>query len=412
MILALALAGLAAAAYVLVQERAPVPFQSTYDMKVILTAANGVQPGLGQPVNVAGVKVGTIVGLKLSGDGDAITTLQIDRSKVPHVYANASAALAPITPLNDMELDLDPGRPPAPALAAGATLGVGSTATPIPLSTLLSTLDGDTRDFVTSMLASFSRGTQGRGPDIRRALLALGPTTNQLRQITDALATRRMDLARLVHNLAIVTRSASQDRQLTSLVEAGNATLAALAAQDQPLRQAIAQLPGTLGTARSTLSNVARFAGTLGPTETALLPAAARLPQTLTALGTLSSVGTTAFAKQIRPFVRAAEPLVRQLAPATTALKALAPSMTSVFQVLNYFFNELAYNPGGRNQGYLFWTAWFFHNGDSATSIADAHGSIIRTSVYLSCGQATQTLGTILKLFEIATGVSSLCPGS
>ena len=409
-ILALAAVGVAAASYVLIQERAPIPFRSTYDVKAVLTAADGVQPGLGQPVNVAGVKVGTIVGLNVNSDGNAVATLQINRGSVPHLYANASATLAPITPLNDMELDLDPGRPPAPAVPAGATLGVGSTASPVPLSTLLSTLDGDTRDFLSSLIASLAQGTQGRGPDIRRALLALGPTTAQLQQITDALANRRVNLARLVHNLAVVTRAASQDRQLTSLIEAGNSTLGALAAEDGPLRQSIAELPGTLSTARTTLSNVGIFANTLGPTVNSLLPAAARLPSTLTALGTLSRVGTAMFSRQVRPFVRAAQPLLRNLAPATTNLQALAPDMISVFQVLNYFFNEFAYNPGGANQGYLFWTTWFFHNLDSATSVADAHGSIGRTSVYLTCGQATQTLATVVKLMEIATGIEGLCP--
>jgi phospholipid/cholesterol/gamma-HCH transport system substrate-binding protein len=309
-----------------------------------------------------------------------------------------------------MQINLDPGRPPAPVLPPGATIGAGRSSSPVPLSDLLSTLDSDTRDFVTSMLASFEQGTKGRGPDIRDALRALGPTTAQLHQITAALAQRRVDLANLVHNLAIVTRAASQDGQLASMVSAGDATLNALAAQDAPLRQSIADLPGTLVTAQQTLGNAATFANQLGPTVSALLPAVARLPATLADLGDFSRVAASGLAQQIRPLVREAQPLIRDLGPATSRLEALAPDMRSVFKVLNYFFNELGYNPGGNDQGFLFWASWFFHNGSSTFSLADAHGSLGGASFYLTCSQLANPLGTVTKLIAITTGIASLCP--
>jgi phospholipid/cholesterol/gamma-HCH transport system substrate-binding protein len=410
-ILVLAAAGVAAAAYVLVQERAPVPFTNTYDVSVELTAANGVQPGLGQPVNVAGVKVGQIVGDTLGADGNARVTMQINRSQVPHIYVDATAALAPITPLSDMEMNLDPGRPPARPLRSGATIVVGSSSSPVPFSDLLSTLDSDTRDYMTSMLASFDVATQRRGPDLRRALLALGPTTAQLHKITGALAQRRLALASLVHNLALVMRAASRDGQLASLVKAGDTTLHALAAEDAPLRSSIAQMPATLQDAQLTLSHAATFADQLGPTLGALMPAVSRLPKTLATLGRFSRVGTASLSGEIRPLVKEAQPLLGQLAPATTELRALAPYMTGAFQVLNYFFNELAYVAGGNDQGFLFWGSWFFHNGASVFANADAHGTIGTATAYATCSQLTAPLGTVTKIFLIATGIAGLCSG-
>jgi len=47
------------------------------------------------------------------------------------------------------------------------------------------------------------------------------------------------------------------------------------------LRQAVTRLPGTLATTRTTLGDVTAFANQLGPTATALLPTAKRLPTTL-----------------------------------------------------------------------------------------------------------------------------------
>jgi hypothetical protein len=52
----------------------------------------------------------------------------------------------------------------------------------------------------------------------------------------------------------------------------------------------------------------------------------------------------------------------------------VTPHLSKAFSVLNYVVNELGYNPPGAEEGYLFWTAWFFHNADSILSIEDAQG--------------------------------------
>ncbi|HYF26045.1 MAG TPA: MCE family protein, partial [Baekduia sp.] len=107
--------GLAATAYLLVQQRAPNPFDDVYEVRAEFTSADAIAGGLGQPVNVVGVEVGQVTGVDLV-DGRARVTMEIDRGKVPRVHADATAVLEPITPLKDMQIALDPGGPPAPAL--------------------------------------------------------------------------------------------------------------------------------------------------------------------------------------------------------------------------------------------------------------------------------------------------------
>jgi phospholipid/cholesterol/gamma-HCH transport system substrate-binding protein len=404
----LAVVGLASAAYVLYHQRAPVPFRDTYEVNVEMTAADGVAPGLGQPVAVAGVKVGSITAASLV-DGNALITLQIDRGQLPKVYGDATATLVPITPLKDMRIDLDPGNPPAPELRDGATLGVERSSVPVPLSDLLSSLDLDTRTFLQSLVTSFDQGTAGRGEDLRRALVTLGPTTNQVGRITRELAQRRTEIARLVHNLALVTRAASRDRQLGDVIVAGNATLAALAEQDAPLRASIAKLPGTLETTRATLVNAATFADKLGPTTAALLPAVRRLPATLLALRPFADTGTRVISKRLRPFVREARPLVRDLAPAITTLNALSPELTTTMQVSNSFLNTFAYNPPGNDEGFLFWFSWFAHNWNSLFGTGDAHGGIGRAMVMVNCQQFSSFVN-LGPLFQTLVGAADLCP--
>jgi phospholipid/cholesterol/gamma-HCH transport system substrate-binding protein len=411
-VFALAVLGVVSAVYVLLHERLPVPFTATYGLKVELTAANGVQPGLGQPVNVAGVQVGTIVAEAPDQAGNALLTLEIQRSRLPRVYADARAALDPITPLGDMQLDLAPGHPPAPALPPGATIAARNTSVPVPLSDLLSSLHSDTRAYFTSMLASVQQGTDGRAPDLRNALVALGPTTADVRQITAALQTRRLALARLVHNLALVTQAATQDHQLASLVSAGDQTLRTLAAQDVPLEQSIARLPGTVSVARTALADAASFSRVLGPTVTALLPSVSRLPSTLRTLDRLSQVTARTLANEVRPLVSEAQPLVGKLAPGVVDLHSLTPGMTSVFQVLNYTFNELAFNPGGRDQGFLMWLSWVIHNSVSDLKFSDAHGTISRIGVLVNCAAEVGTVGsaTVDTILYTALGVTNPCP--
>lgn len=397
--------GLGATVYVLVKQRVALPFQNVYPVSVEFADASGVGTGEGQPVNVAGVKVGQVTDVRLA-DGRALVTLQIERGLVPHVYENASAVLEPITPLKDMQIALDPGRPSAKPLPEAGIIRVGATSVPVPLEDLLSRLDVDTRTYLSGLIASLDEGTAGRAPDIRRALAALGPSAAQARQLTEALAKRRTELARLVHNLAVVSRAASRDGQLKTVVSAGNRTLATLVAQERPLRQALHELPATLDATGATLTHLEPFADTLGPTLQALTPSVRRLPATLESLGSLADTGAPALARHVRPLVREARPFARELSPALSDLSLAAPAVTGITQTLDYTLNELGYNPPGDDEGFLFWAAWAMHDLSSALSTGDAHGSVIRALAMATCNGA-QSNDQLEPLFH-ALGT---CPG-
>jgi phospholipid/cholesterol/gamma-HCH transport system substrate-binding protein len=61
------------------------------------------------------------------------------------------------------------------------------------------------------------------------------------------------------------------------------------------------------------------------------------------------------------------------------------PELTDSFKVLTYVTNELAYNPGHGNPGFLYWLDWFAHNSDSFISSADANGPVWSTLILTSC---------------------------
>jgi phospholipid/cholesterol/gamma-HCH transport system substrate-binding protein len=168
-------------------------------------------------------------------------------------------------------------------------------------------------------------------------------------------------------------------------VQAGDQTIRAFAVQDAALRQSIAQLPGTLQSARTTLADVVPFAGALGPAAIALEPTARKLPATLRDSNTLLQGAALLPVGEIKPFVQASLPLARLLPPLAADLKPEIPQLIDAFKVLAYSTNELAYNPGGGNPGFLYWLSWFAHNSDSFISSSDANGPVWRTIFVSSC---------------------------
>jgi phospholipid/cholesterol/gamma-HCH transport system substrate-binding protein len=208
--------------------------------------------------------------------------------------------------------------------------------------------------------------------------------------VGDVLAARRRQVKRLVTNLSLLSRSAgAKDREIATVVEAGNAMLGALAEQDGALRSSVEQLPPTLHTLRSTLGHTTQLAELLTPTLDALLPTARRLGPTLRDSRPLFQGGGLLPVSAVRPFVNAILPLARSLPPTTTALGQASGPQTTAFRVITGFVNELAYQPPGNAHSFLYWLAWFGHNANSVVSTEDPNGAVIRGLTLFSCTSLT-----------------------
>jgi phospholipid/cholesterol/gamma-HCH transport system substrate-binding protein len=408
--------GTTCGALILRSQRLANPFASYYTLSADFPSATAVVAGLGEPVNVAGVRVGQIIGTSLRG-GVAVIRMQIDPTKIPRIYHGAHADLVPRTPLEDMQINISPGDRRAGALASGATIPVGQTVTPVAADELLGSLDTDTRTWLESLLVSLGQATSGRGRDIRALLQAFGPTAQQLRELTSLMAARRADLAELVHDFGGVMHAASQkDGQLRTMVQAGQQVVGALASQDVALRQSVAALPPTLQSTRTTLRDLIGFADALGPTSKALEPSARSLPATLRRTRTVLRSAALLPLEQIRPFVSAVRPLTRTLPTLSANLKLEVPALIDSFKVLAYTTNELAYHPSARNPGFLYWLAWFAHNSDSFISNSDANGAAWRLLLLSSCGSlSTLPTGSVVPQLVGRTfgcGMGSLSSGA
>jgi phospholipid/cholesterol/gamma-HCH transport system substrate-binding protein len=372
--------------------RFPLVEDTPQKLEVELSDAQAVRPGQGQTVRVAGVKIGDIGTVELE-EGKAIVEIEVDTDYAGLIKKNATALLRPKTGLKDMFLEIDPGS--GESLADGGRIPSSNTAPDVDPDEILSALDGDTRDYLRLLISGAGKGLSGRGNDLREVFKRLEPLGRDVTRVNRAIAQRRGNLRRLVHNYGLLTAKLSeQDQDLTRLVTASNDVFSAFASENVNVSRTVAKLPATLRTTERTLRKVDPFARLLGPTLESLRPPFRQLDTANSQVLPLAREAAPIVEKQVRPFVRDARPFVDDLKGAAGNLTQATPDLTKTFDELNRFFNMAAYNPAGaegltgnpqqdraRQEGYLYWLAWVAQNSVSMFSTADAQGVIRRVSL-------------------------------
>jgi phospholipid/cholesterol/gamma-HCH transport system substrate-binding protein len=394
----MALVAVGVTAYILSQERFHLPKwvpaigSDFYKLNVELQTGQAVVPGQGQTINIAGVKVGDVQSVHLK-NGVAVVTVNMDRKYTP-VYRNAHVLLRPKTGLKDMYLALDPGTKDAGAVPDGGTIPVANTLPDVNPDEVLSSLDADTRDYLQILLSAGGQaftdkpGHEGEASaDLRQTFKRFEPTNRDLAAIMSQIAQRKQNVKHVIHNFRLITDElARTDGTLGRFVESSNANFQAFAAQDAALREALGLLPDTLEVTKSTLSKADKLGLTATSAFQNLRPFARGLGPALRDVRPFLKTTTPVIKNQLRPFTKIARPTVKDLRPTAQDLAVTTPRLRRTFEVLNSAFNLFAYNPPGKEEGFLFWQTWLNHAGATIFNTQDAHGPIRRGLVIVSCG--------------------------
>lgn len=392
--------------YVMDHQRIRWPWEHVFHIEAEFESAQAVTPGQGQTVNVAGVQVGEIGQVRLH-EGRALVRLDLDSEELGPVYRNARMLLRPKTGLNDMSIQLDPGSPDRSLpdegrLHEGDRIPAANTAPSVNPDEVFAALDSDTRRYLAILTDAGGRALGPNGPDLRRLLKAAEPTLRETRRVSSAIASRRRELRRLVTNLHRLSgAAASKDDELASLVKAASQSFGAIGSRESELAQAIDRLPGTLDQTGRALRAAHALAAEIQPAAADLSPVARELTPALRDARPLVRDALPVVRDDLRPLVRETVPLLRDLRPGVEGVAAGTPPLVRSTQVLNRVVNELAYNPPGSEEGYLFWTGWFFHNAGSILGVEDAHGATWRGLVMFGCSTAG----------EVVKQVPALAPG-
>ncbi len=406
------------AGYILNHEGLRFPFiqSSPFTLNAQFSTAQAVTPGQGQTVRVSGVQIGTVGAVTLE-NGIASVQLEIDQQYKHLIHENWTALLRPKTGLKDMFIELAPGRGSSPVAKPGYTIPVSNTNPDIDVDEILGSLDADSRAYLQLLVNGAGQGLAGKGgSELAQVFDRFEPTHRDLARVNKAIGVRGADLRQLINSLRRLNQAlATKQGQIVQLVDSSSRVFHAFANEDGNISRAIVDLPGTLKQTTATLAKVQAFANLLGPTSTKLLPAARSIPSANAALVALAKPSTPIVRTQIRPFVVAARPLVRQLKPAAINLATATPNLSKTFGVLNHLGNMLGYSPGGGQHGYLWWLAWLDHNVRTLFSIQDANGVFRPLFLQASCSSLTQIANGIsgssllLNLTPILTD-SNLCP--
>jgi virulence factor Mce-like protein len=312
---------------------------STYEVRLASNSAFGIFEGF-DAVRFRGVEAGTIA--KIERRGDQIVLVAKIKKKYGPVYKNARAALRPITPLNDMYLDIvDPGTPAAGKADPNVPLPASQTSNMVTVPDVLDTLGTDQRVAANQLLDQLGNGMADGGVRLRRAFVAVTPFLQQAGELTRQIAVREGATKRLISNTAILTTELGRrERILKRLVASGAATLGTLQQGSGDLDDTLAQLGPTFTELRASLAAVRGAVDDIDAGVKGLYPVAERLPQSLASVRRLTADLDPALRKlkpaiiPVRSWVVALNIILRAGGPAADSVQAQVPVISRLTQRL------------------------------------------------------------------------------
>jgi phospholipid/cholesterol/gamma-HCH transport system substrate-binding protein len=405
-IVALLAAALFATTVILINQRVVLPNwvpligTDRFELKADFSTAQAVTPGQGQSVDISGIKVGEVSGVKLE-DGHAVVSMEIDNKYAPLIHDDASLLLRPKTGLNDMVVEVDPGTQSSPHVKENSTVPLADTQPQVNPDEFLASLDADTQQFLKLLLANGAEAldpAQGRDVKLSNALRRLDPFARDIAEISGALASRRQAIANSIHNFQLLsTELGNRDQDLVNFVDSSNAVLASFAKEQASIRSAVRELPATLKETKGALTSANNLALQSGPALKKSIPGAKATAPALRALRRLFQQTAGPIENQIRPFTTEVRSPVTHVAQISQGLGVATPGLKTGFTDLNLGLNALAYNPQQANdQGFLFYVPWLNHDLNANYLLQDAYGPIRRGILLVSCSTAFTADGTLL----------------
>ncbi|HXR29935.1 MAG TPA: MlaD family protein [Solirubrobacterales bacterium] len=348
------------------------------------TTAQAVTPGQGQAVDIAGIQVGKVTSVDLE-KGHAVVGMDIEPKYMELIHPDATLLLRPKTNLNDMVVEVDPGKARG-HIEDGYNFPLSRTEPNVNLDAFLATLDADTRQYIQLLVAGGAQGIGDRGRQLSGALRRLQPFSHYIADLNRAVARRREALARVIHNFGLLTTELGRhDRDLERFVSSSSAALGDFANQQEAIQETLVELPSTLAVAESAFASADRFAKTARPALLDLIPQAQALGPALRANARFFEETTEPIAEQVRPFTRQIRPTLTHVKQGAADLEKSVRGFGNALGGFNSFLNELAYKPKGSRQSYLFYLPWLNHNINATFNLDDPAGPISRSLIMISC---------------------------
>ena len=268
--------------------------------KVHARFLNAGQLVKGNPVQVGGVPVGSVKGIKITDDGHADIEISIDGDHAP-LRRGTRAEIRQFSQSGLANRYVDLSLPPDSddEIPDGGVIETDKTVTQVDLDELFNTLDPETR----RSLQGFFKGSAAQWRDMADEANVgfeyLNPALSTSRRLFNELTKDTPTLQRfLVDSSEAVTALAERRDDLAALIGNLNETTRALGSQKEALAESIGRLPPFMRRANTTFVNLRSTLDEVDPLVEASKPVAKRLGP---------------FLSQARAFAADAEPTVRDL---------------------------------------------------------------------------------------------------
>ena len=172
-----------------------LPFVPTYNLKVALPQASGLQPS--NQVRIAGTRVGIVTSLspqlnKATGRVTAIANLKLEKSVEP-LPADTRAIVQSVSAIGLKYLELEKGTSQS-TLKNGQTIPVSQTREPVDIDELFNMFDERTRTANQQNLNNFGDGLAGRGVGLNGVIAELRPLVTNAVPVLHNLASAKTNL--------------------------------------------------------------------------------------------------------------------------------------------------------------------------------------------------------------------------
>jgi phospholipid/cholesterol/gamma-HCH transport system substrate-binding protein len=268
--------------------------------KVQARFLNAGQLVKGNPVQVGGVPVGSVKGIRITDDGHAEIELSIDGDHAP-LRRGTRAEIRQFSQSGLANRYVDLKLPPDTdeTIPDGGVIDTDSTVTQVDLDELYNTLDPETRRSLQGFFKGSADQWRGREQEANVGFEYLNPALSTSSRLFNELTQDTPLLERfLVDSSKMVTALAERRDDLASLVGNLNETTRALGSQKEALAESIGRLPGFMRRANTTFVDLRSTLDEVDPLVEASKPVAKRLGP---------------FLSQARAFAADAEPTVRDL---------------------------------------------------------------------------------------------------
>jgi phospholipid/cholesterol/gamma-HCH transport system substrate-binding protein len=253
-----------------------IPFTKPFELKATFENSPPIQKN--QAVRIAGVDVGKVSKVEpVGGDSPAVVvTMKLEDEALP-IHEDATIKVRPRIFLEgNLFFDIRPGTPGSPDLEDGDTIPASQTSAPVQFDQVLGTLQADTRKSLQKLLIGYGGALNGepqpgedddQDPEVRgktggqalnQSLEYSGDALRGAAVVNQALlGTELHDLSKLIGAQQRIFAALSRhEGSLKDLITNFNTTMGALAAEQDNLRETVAELPDLLEAANPALDEL------------------------------------------------------------------------------------------------------------------------------------------------------------